>query len=124
MIKGIGTDLVKTSRIEASFERWGDRFAKKILTRDELLSYENTKNRVKFLSKRFAAKEAVAKALGTGMRGGVHFSNIEIRHHNTGAPFVVLYDASKDRADVLAVHHSHLSISDDDGYAIAFVVFD
>jgi len=124
MIRGIGTDLVKTSRVSASIDRWGDRFAQKILTDFEFSKFETSQNKINFLAKRFAAKEAVAKALGTGMRSGVHFSGIEIKHHRSGAPFVILYAGAQKRADEMGVQRSHLSISDDKGYAIAFAVFE
>ena len=80
MIKGIGTDLVRTSRIANSLERFGERFAEKILASREMTDFKSSKDKVKFLSKRFAAKEAVAKALGTGMGAGVHFKSIEVTH--------------------------------------------
>ena len=124
MIKGVGTDLVRTSRIRASFERWGQRFAEKILAPDELASFQSSRDEVKFLSKRFAAKEAVAKALGTGMRAGVHFSCIEVAHKPSGVPIVKLLGAAQARAERLGVRYSHLSITDEEGLALAFVVLE
>lgn len=124
MIKGIGTDLVRTERIRASFERWGERFAKKILCSDELEKLSASRHKVNFLAKRFAAKEAIAKALGTGMRNGVHFSYIEVKHHASGAPFIVLHGHALSRAKLMDVQASHLSISDEEGLAIAFAVLE
>jgi holo-[acyl-carrier protein] synthase len=124
MIKGIGTDLVRTARVRASFERWGERFAKRILSPDELEKLGSSRNKVNYLAKRFAAKEAVAKALGTGMRSGVHFSSIEVKHHPSGAPYVVLHDGALSHANLMGVQSSHLSVSDEEGLAIAFAVLE
>ena len=124
MIKGIGTDLVRTERIRASFERWGERFANKILSSYELEKFSAARNKVNYLAKRFAAKEAIAKALGTGMRSGVHFSCIEVKHHPSGAPFVVLHGHALLRAELMGVQSSHLSITDEEGFAMAFAVLE
>ena len=77
-----------------------------------------------FLAKRFAAKEAVAKALGTGMRAGVHFVQINVSSKRSGAPVVELSGAAKSRADNLGVERVHISISDEREHAIAFVVLE
>jgi len=124
MIKGVGTDLVRTSRISASLERWGERFANKILSPVEMTEFRSARDQVNFLSKRFAAKEAVAKALGTGMRGGVHFSSIEVAHKPSGAPVVVLHGAADERARELGVLQTHLSVSDEEGLALAFALIE
>jgi len=80
VIIGIGTDLVKIERIAASIERWGDRFVHKILAESEMLAYQQNPSAA-FVAKRFAAKEAVAKALATGMSCGVHFVQIAVVNH-------------------------------------------
>ncbi len=122
MIVGIGTDLVEVARIERSLERFGDRFAHKILSSTELQNYRSAASRSHFLAKRFAAKEAVAKALGTGMRGGVHFRLIEISHDEAGKPIVSLLSGALARAQQLNISNWHLSISDERQHALAFVV--
>ncbi|MFT4714131.1 MAG: holo-[acyl-carrier protein] synthase [Candidatus Azotimanducaceae bacterium] len=124
MIKGIGTDLVRTARIRASFERWGERFAIKILSPGELEEFGSVRNKVNYLAKRFAAKEAVAKALGTGMRSGVYFSSIEVKHYPSGAPYVVLHGHALSHANLMGVQSLHLSVSDEEGLAIAFAVLE
>ncbi|MDG1304726.1 MAG: holo-ACP synthase, partial [Pseudomonadales bacterium] len=113
MIKGIGTDLVRTSRIANSLERFGERFAEKILASKEMTDFKSSKDKVKFLSKRFAAKEAVAKALGTGMGAGVHFKSIEVTHKLSGSPEVVLHGAAQRRANKLGVTDTYLSVTDE-----------
>jgi holo-[acyl-carrier protein] synthase len=121
MIKGVGTDLVDVARIQRSLDRFGERFARKILSETELAKFAKQPT-ASFLAKRFAAKEAVSKALGTGMRAGVHFSMIEVGHKSSGQPTVVLYDMAAERAQVLEIDAWHISISDEKDHALAFVV--
>ena len=121
MIVGVGTDLVEIARIERSLDRFAERFASKILTSSELALFR-AKPSAAFLAKRFAAKEAVAKALGTGMRAGVHFAYIEITHEPSGKPGIELHGSAAQRANELAIQHWHLSISDEKQHALAFVV--
>lgn len=118
MIVGIGVDLVSVVRIERSLNRWGERFAKKLLT-DEELAQEITPA---YLSKQFAAKEAVSKALGTGMGAGVQFRQIEVLRKPSGLPIVTLYGAALDWAVNRGIVNWHLSISDEKDAAIAFAV--
>ena len=80
MIYGIGTDIVEVERIEVSLDQFGDSFAKRILASSEWADYEASKLKARFLAKRFAAKEAFAKAIGTGIRGDVSFQNIAVTH--------------------------------------------
>lgn len=124
MIVSVGTDLVKIARIEQALNRWGQRFVNKLLTFQErvLLESRTTANQGAFLAKQFAAKEAVCKALGTGMRQGVSFSAIEIRRNRYGAPTVKLSGAAEARQNYLNISTWHLSISDESGYALAFVI--
>mgnify|MGYP003627561611 CR=1 FL=1 len=122
MIVGIGTDLVQVTRIRQSLKRFGDRFARRILNVDEVEGFQKSKAPEYFLAKRFAAKEAVAKALGPGMRRGVSFQSIAVSHNAAGKPTVVLSEGSADVARELGVHSWHLSLSDERDHAIAFVV--
>ena len=80
MIYGIGTDVVEVKRIREVLNKYGIALAKKILTSQELLTYKRIEGKENFLAKRFAAKEAFAKALGTGMRFPVNFKSIEVIH--------------------------------------------
>ena len=124
MIISVGTDLVKIARIEQALNRWGHRFVKKLLTSQEQLLLESrTKaNQGAFLAKQFAAKEAVCKALGTGMRQGVSFQAIEIPRNQYGAPKVKLSGTALERQSYLNISTWHLSISDESEYALAFVI--
>ena len=80
-----------------------------------MTDFKSSKDKVKFLSKRFAAKEAVAKALGTGMSAGVHFKLIEVTHKPSGSPEVVLHGAAQQRANKLGVTDTYLSVTDEAG---------
>lgn len=122
MIVGVGTDLVEIGRIQKSLDRFPERFVRKVLSSDELIQFEKEKHSISFVAKRFAAKEAVAKALGTGMRGGVHFPLIEVVHDHRGKPGVKLYGKALERADTLGINRWHLSLSDERQHALAFVV--
>jgi holo-[acyl-carrier protein] synthase len=124
MIISVGTDLVKIARVEQALNRWGLRFVKKLLTSQEQLLLESRPkvNQGAFLAKQFAAKEAVCKALGTGMRQGVSFPAIEIPRNRYGTPWVKLSGAALARQNKLHISTWHLSISDESGYALAFVV--
>ena len=123
MILGIGTDLVQISRIAVALARWGEKFASKILAESELAQFRMNPNAA-FLAKRFAAKEAVAKALGTGMRLGVNLCQIEVVGKPGYRPKISMTGAAAERARSMGVVSSHLSISDEQEYALAFVVLE
>jgi len=110
MIFGIGTDVVEVSRIHDSIEKFGDTFARRILSDSEFESYLKSSTQSRFLAKRFAAKEAFAKALGTGFRSPVRFQNIIVGHDDLGKP-ILEFDAAlksylkeKKRLIVLRLH--------------------
>lgn len=124
MIFGIGTDIVEVSRIAASITAFGDSFAERVLAESELEGYQNSQIKARFLAKRFAAKEAFSKALGTGLRAPATFQNIAISHDDLGKPILVL------APDLLAfmqeknIQHTHISISDEKNLATAFVILE
>ncbi len=124
MIYGIGTDIVEVSRIEFSLERFGDAFAKRILNEREWQDYSLSKTQARFLAKRFAAKEAFAKALGTGFRPPATFQNIGIAHDDLGKPVLDLAPELQAFLDEKGVCQQHLSISDEKALAAAFVVLE
>ena len=86
MIVGVGTDIVQINRIEETLERLGEAFVARILTPAERLEFQSSANPHRLLAKRFAAKEAVGKALGTGIGQGISWQHIEITHNDIGAP--------------------------------------
>ncbi len=128
MIFGIGTDIVRIERLAQGLIRYKERYAKRILGADEYRDFTQLQGaesgRARFLAKRFAAKEAVAKALGTGFRGGLSLSDIEVVHDELGKP-AVRYSARGQRmADSLGAGHCQLSISDESSYAVAFAIIE
>ena len=124
MIVGIGTDIVSIERMAENIDRLGDSFARRLLVDTEWQQYQETKQKASFLAKRFAVKEAAAKALGTGFAQGVTWKQIETGHDDAGKPLLILTGVALELAQKLGVGASHLSISDEKSHAIAFVVFD
>lgn len=124
MIRGIGTDIVEIKRVEEILSRLGERFAARILTESELIHYQHHHQPVAFLAKRFAAKEAVAKALGTGIAKGIGFQQIEVTRSEHGAPEIKLTGAAAERQQALQGKVVHLSLADEKDYAVAFAVLE
>ena len=122
MVKAIGTDIVKIERIAAAVERGGDRFVQRILTPFEQQQYAGKGNSVSYLAKRFAAKEAAAKALGTGIGRGISWQHMQIENDENGAPILVLTGPAAERQKQLDARKVHLSIADEQDQALAFVV--
>ena len=124
MIFGIGTDIDEVSRIAASIEEFGDAFAARILAESELESYQQTTIKARFLAKRFAAKEAFSKALGTGLRAPATFQNIAVSHDDLGKPLLILAKELQLFLQAKKISHTHISISDEKNLATAFVVLE
>jgi len=124
MIYGIGTDIVEVKRIREALNKYGIALAKKILTSQELLTYKKIEGKANFLAKRFAAKEAFAKALGTGMRSPVNFKSIEIIHDLLGKPKIKTVLELTILMKSHNIKHCHLSISDEKNIAAAFVILE
>ena len=121
MIVGVGVDIIDIRRIQRSLTRFGERFTDKVLCADERRSLSGSRLAA-YLARQFSAKEAVSKALGTGMRRGVHFRNIEIVRKGSGTPLVRLTGEAKSRAEELGISEIHISMSDEHDYAIAYVI--
>lgn len=118
MIHSVGVDLVETERIARAIERWGDSFLHRIYTPRELARYGG---RLPELAARFAGKEAISKALGTGMIG-VGWKEMEILSDRRGKPQVHLHGRAKERARALGLEHFSISLSHTDRIALALVV--
>ena len=121
MIIGIGVDVCEIARIHDALRRRGDHFARRILATDELTEFNqlNPSMQAGFLAKRFAAKEAIAKALGTGIGRGFSFHDITVSHDDLGKPFIILNSENATLRNVCG-SRIHLSISDERTQAIAF----
>ncbi len=124
MIFGIGTDIVEVSRIEEALERHGDAFARRILTDEEYAEFLHSHTQARFLAKRFAAKEAFAKALGTGIRAPATMQNIGVSHDTLGKPVILLAPVLKTLTEEKHIIQQHVSISDEKALAVAFVVLE
>jgi holo-[acyl-carrier protein] synthase len=124
VIVGVGVDLVEIARIEGALARWGDRFLDRILGPEEVLQARAVRHPARFLAKRFAAKEAAAKALHTGMQGGVTFTQILVSHSAVGAPRLALCGRAAEVAAALGAARLHLTISDERTHAVAVVVLE
>ena len=113
----IGVDIIEIGRIDRAIARWNDSFLKRIYTRAELESHHN----VPSLAARFAAKEAVMKALGTGTRG-TNWRDIEILANGDGAPAVILHGRALERSKEIGIARFYISLSHSREYAVAFVI--
>lgn len=124
MIVGMGTDIVELARIEATLSRLGDAFAKRILDSDELAFYQASKRGLSYLAKRFAVKEAAAKALGTGIGRGVSWQHMHTSNTELGAPQLTFSGGARARFIALGADRCHVSISDEKNYATALVILE
>jgi holo-[acyl-carrier protein] synthase len=118
----IGTDILQIERIEEVLSRLGARFVQRILTEQEQQEYYASKQPARLLAKRFAAKEAVAKALGTGIGRGVSWQDIQIEHDTNGAPTVTLSGGAQRVALERGGSRMEVSLADEMDYVVAFAV--
>jgi holo-[acyl-carrier protein] synthase len=118
--KPVGIDMIEIARIEQAILSWQSSFLKRIYTKAEL---ESCRNRVSSLAARFAAKEAVMKALGTGA-GGVNWRDIEILSNNDGVPLIQLHGRACEKAKEVGIVKLSVSLSHSKEYAVAFVIGD
>lgn len=121
MIKGIGTDILQISRIQKALERT-PKLAQRILTPLELTAFQADNTPARFLAKRFAAKEAVSKALGTGIGRGVSWQDMSIHKDDYGRPWVELSGGALARAEQMHIAQVQLSYSDEKDYIVAFAI--
>ena len=123
MIYGIGTDIIKVERLQKSMEA-NPRFGEKLFTAAETAYCEGRASKFQSYAARFAAKEAVMKAFGTGWNERVHWLNIEILREGDDSPKVLLHNDTKALAEELGIRAIHLSLSHEKEYATAFVVME
>lgn len=124
MIFGIGTDIVEYARIEKLYARHGARFAQRVLSDAELIELKNHTHPARFLAKRFSAKEALAKAVGSGLRHPVTMPRITISHDELGKPVLQFDETLRHYLSLAGVRGHHLSISDERTMIVAFVVLE
>jgi holo-[acyl-carrier protein] synthase len=128
LIVGIGSDLSDIRRIEKSLERFGERFVQRVFTDIEQARSERKKDRAASYAKRFAAKEACSKALGTGLKQGVHLRDMGVVNQRSGQPTMALTGGAEARLKALIpagfAPRIHLTLTDDHPYAQAFVIIE
>ena len=122
MIYGIGTDLVEVARIRAAHERFGARFAPRILMPEELAQFARARDPVRFLAMRFAAKEALSKAMGTGFRQGVWVRDVGMVQERSGRPVPVFSARIRARLDAAGAGAGYVSLSDEAGMVVAVAI--
>ena len=124
MIYGVGIDIIDINRIRKVINKYGDRFKNKCFHFDEIHRSEKKLNYVESFAKRYAAKEACAKALGTGLARGVHWKDIEVKNNKYGKPYIQLHNKAKKYINLnnKEEYKIELSLADEKEYAIANVV--
>ncbi len=124
MILGLGIDIVELERMRRLHERFGHRLARRLLSPGEHEQYASAPDPVRLLAKRFASKEAAAKALGTGLGRGVRFPDLETTHQESGAPELRLHGHARAIAEQRGVARAHLSVSDERASVVAVVILE
>ena len=124
MIVGIGTDLVEIGRIEKALARFGERFAQRILVDHELERFRRHVKPAAWLAKRFAAKEAFSKAMGTGIRFPVNWHNVSVENARSGKPVLRYSDPLASLMSERGITSAHVSLTDEINIACAFVVLE
>lgn len=123
-VLGLGIDIVEMARIEAVVKRCGDRLARRVLSTAEWELYRQHHQPERFLAKRFAVKEAAAKAFGTGIRNGLAFNQFEVFNDGLGKPKIRLHDRAAELAQAMGVTAIHVSLADERRYACATVIIE
>ena len=122
MIFGIGTDVLKVERIEGVFERYGERFVERLLMPAEQAQLARTRRPQRFLAMRFAAKEAIVKAMGTGFANGVWIRDVGVVQNRLGKPEVVYSERGEQVRRSLGIGEGHVTLTDEAGLVVAVAV--
>lgn len=122
MIFGVGADICELSRVQNTYDRFGERFVNRLLMDEERVLFERNKRPVRFLAMRFAAKEAVVKAMGTGFSHGMWIRDVGIVANDWGRPLVIWSERGQAVCDQFGIGEGHVSLSDDAGLIVAFAV--
>jgi holo-[acyl-carrier protein] synthase len=124
VIFGVGTDIVEIERVRKALERWGERFAERILCPPELARFRKHKLPVNYLAKRFAAKEAFTKALGTGIRAPANWHGVWVINHKSGKPDFEFSGPLRELLNQKQIAGCHLTLTDERGLAVATVILE
>jgi holo-[acyl-carrier protein] synthase len=122
MIFGIGTDVLEIRRVEEAYQRFGQRFAERLLMPEELAAFPATRNAARFLAMRFAAKEAVVKAMGTGFANGMWIRDTGVKPDRLGRPGIIFSTRGRRLCDLLGIDGGHLTLADEAGLVVAVAV--
>lgn len=122
MIFGIGTDVVRLDRVEATLARFGEHFVQRLLLPEEEAQYRRHRRKARFLAMRFAGKEAVVKAMGTGFRYGMWIRDVGIVADARGKPEIVYSERGRALCVRMGIGEGHVSLTDEAGMVVAFAV--
>jgi holo-[acyl-carrier protein] synthase len=122
VIFGIGTDVVRLERVQAVFERHGEHFVRRLLMPEEEVAFRRYKRPVRFLAMRFAAKEAIVKALGTGFAHGIWIRDVGVQSNEWGRPEVIWSERGRALRDRLGAGQGHVTLTDEAGLVVAVAV--
>jgi holo-[acyl-carrier protein] synthase len=122
VIFGVGTDLLRVDRIEGTLARFGQRFVDRLLLPDERDGYERTRRKVRYLAMRFAAKEALVKAMGTGFGHGMWIRDVGVAANDWGKPEVIWSARGERLRRQMGIGDAHVSLTDEAGLVVAFAV--
>ncbi len=124
MIYGVGTDILRLDRVARVFDRYGERFVQRLLLPEEFKYFAYTKNPVRFLTMRFAAKEAIVKAMGTGFANGMWIRDCGTTPDRLGKPEIIFSARGRAKCDELGIAGGHVTLTDEAGLVVAFAVLE
>jgi len=124
MIFGIGTDILRVDRVAATYERFGDHFVDRLLLPQERELFALSKNPVRFLAMRFAAKEAIVKAMGTGFSNGMWLRDSGVLPNSLGRPDIIFSERGRLKCKELGIVGGHLTLTDEAGLVVAMAVLE
>ncbi len=122
MIFGVGTDILQIARVEGTYGRFGERFVRHLLMAEELERFIGHRRPVRFLAMRFAAKEAIVKAMGTGFANGMWLRDAGVLHDRKGRPEIIFSARGRRLCAQLGISGGHLSLSDEAGLVVAMAI--
>ena len=122
MIYGIGTDILRADRVADAYARFGDRFAERILMPEELELFKRHKRPERFLAMRFAGKEAIVKAMGTGFANGMWVRDSGVIHNPLGKPEIIFSSRGQAMCERLGISGGHITLSDEAGLVVAVAI--
>ena len=122
MIFGVGVDILEADRVTKAWQRFGERFAHKLLMPEELALFERQQRPERFLAMRFAAKEAIVKAMGTGFAHGMWLKDAGVIPNRYGRPEIVFSTRGTEKCAELGIANGHLTLSDEAGLVVAVAI--